>query len=192
MSSLIEIVDVGGADERQAEFFAQFDDPLVDDLLLGDRRVMLQFEEIVPLAEDPAIHRRDPLRLVVVLGDQRARHLGGEAGREADQPFGIFAQDLVIDTRLVIEALGVREADELDQVLVADLILRQEDEVVVLGVGLAALRAHPARRDIRLDADDRLHPRLVRRLVEVDRAVERAVIGEGDRRPSRTRCARFI
>ena len=47
-----------------------------------------------------------------------------------------------------------------------------------VGVGLAFLVAHRPRRDVGLHADDRLDARLGRRLVERDRAVEGAVVGQ--------------
>ena len=37
----------------------------------------------------------------------------------------VLAQQLVVNARLVVEALGVRHADEADQVLVASLVLGQ-------------------------------------------------------------------
>ena len=42
----------------------------------------------------------------------------------------------------------------------------------------------PARRDVRLDADDRLDPRRLRLAEELDRAVEVAVVGQRQRRSS--------
>ena len=48
-----------------------------------------------------------------------------------------------------------------------------------LGVGLALPVGHRAAGDVGLDADDRLDPLRGRRLVEGDRAVEGAVVGEG-------------
>ena len=38
---LIEVVDVGGTDKGQAQILAQFDHAAIDDLLLGDRGVVL-------------------------------------------------------------------------------------------------------------------------------------------------------
>ena len=49
-----------------------------------------------------------------------------------------------------------------------------------LGVGLALLLGHRPAGDVGLDADDRLDPLGLRRLVERDRAVEGAVVGDGE------------
>ena len=56
--------------------------------------------------------------------------------------------------------------------------LGQQDHVVVIGVLLALLLGHAPGADVRLDADDRLDPGLLRRGVERDDPVHAAVIGE--------------
>ena len=77
----------------------------------------------------------------------------------------------------------MRRGDEGHEVLVAGEVFRQEHEVEGLAVtfdsrvALEAVRA----RDVRLGADDRPNAGLARLHVEVDRAVERAVIGERER-----------
>ena len=50
-----------------------------------------------------------------------------------------------------------------------------------LAVGLALLVGHRAAGDVGLDADDRLDALVLRGLVERDRAVEGAVVGDGHR-----------
>ena len=70
--------------------------------------------------------------------------------------------------------------DEPAQVPVADVVPGQQDQVEGLGVGLALLVGHRAAGDVGLDADDRLDPLGRGGLVEGDRAVERAVIGQGE------------
>ena len=86
---------------------------------------------------------------------------------------------LAVDPRLVVVAVEVGVGDEAAQVLVADPVLGQQDQVERLGVGLALLVGHRAPGDVGLDADDRLDALGRGRLVEGDRPVERAVVGDG-------------
>ena len=43
----------------------------------------------------------------------------------------MLAQQFFVDARLVVEALGISGADQLDQVLVARVVLRENDQVIV-------------------------------------------------------------
>ena len=104
-----------------------------------------------------------------------------EARRQPDQALGVLGEVLAVDARLVVVAVEVRVGDEPAQVLVAGPVPREQDQVVGLGVRLALAVGHRAPRDVGLDADDRLDLGLLARLVEGDRAVQRAVVGQGER-----------
>ncbi len=90
-------------------------------------------------------------------------------------------QVFAVDARPVVVAVDVGVRDEPAQVPIADQVLGQEDQVERLGVGLALLVAHRPAGDIRLDADDRLDALRSRGLVEGDRAVQGAVVGDRQR-----------
>ena len=113
--------------------------------------------------------------------------LAVEAGRQADQALRVPGEVLAVDARLVVVAVEVGVGDEAAQVPVAGPVLGQQDEVVGLGVGLALAVGHRASGDVGLDADDGLDLALLAGLVEGDRAVERAVVGDGEasRSPAR-------
>ena len=104
-----------------------------------------------------------------------------EARRQADQALAVAGEVLAIDARLVVVAVDVGVGDEPAQVPVADEVLGEEDQVEGLGVGLALLVGHRPAGDVGLDADDRLDALRPRGLVEGDRAVERAVVGDRHR-----------
>jgi len=87
----------------------------------------------------------------------------------------------VIDPGLVVVAVHVGVGHEPAQVLVADVVLGEEDQVEGLAVGLTLLRGHRPRGDIGLDPDDGFDPLVPGSLVERHRAVERAVVGDGHR-----------
>ena len=153
---------------------------LVEPGLLG-QAVVLELEEEVVLAEDVAVLAGDVSGQLPVLDLERLRDLAAEAGRQPDQALAVLRQVLAVDARLVVVAVDVGVGDEPAQVLVAGVVLGEEDQVEGLAVGLALLVGHRAAGDVRLHADDRLDPLVLRGLVEGDRAVERAVVRDGHR-----------
>ena len=116
-----------------------------------------------------------------VLDLERLGHLAAEARAQADEALAVLREVLTIDARLVVVAIDVGVGDEAAEVLVAAVVLGQEDQVEGLAVGLAFLVGHRPAGDVRLDADDRLDALVLRGLVEGDGAVEGAMVGDGHR-----------
>ena len=117
--------------------------------------------------------------LLAALGERR-HELPGGASRQDDQPLRVTLEQLAVDARAVVEALEMRRAREREQVPVAGLIPRQQREMPGRALGRGAVVAAPVGH-VALEADDRLHAGPDRLLVELDGAVEHAVIGEGQR-----------
>ena len=76
----------------------------------------------------------------------------------------------------------MRGSRQRQEVAIPNVVLGQEDEVVVVRIGLALLVGHAAGRDVGLDADDRLDSGLLGGGVERDDAVHAAVVGQRQRR----------
>ena len=148
-------------------------------LLLRDP-VVLQLQEEPVLAEDVAVLAGEPAGQLPVVHLEGLGDLAAEAGRHADQALAVPGQVLPVDAGLVVVAVDVGVGDQPAQVLVAGHVGRQQHEVEGLAVGLALLVRHRPPGDVGLHADDRLDARLGGRLVERDRAVERAVVGDGE------------
>ncbi len=87
-------------------------------------------------------------------------------------------EQVLIDARLVVEAVEVAGGDQLDEVAVAFLVFAQQHQVVV-AVGFA-LDADALLRDVDFAADDGVDAVVLGVVVELDRAEEVAVIGHGD------------
>ena len=87
-------------------------------------------------------------------------------------------QEIEVHAGLVVVTLEERLGGELHQVVVADVVLGEQDHVVadVLAPG-RPVEAGPW-RDIGLDADDRLDLGLGRSLHEVDHAIHDTVVGD--------------
>ena len=174
-------MDVVGDDEIEPEILGDRLQPDVDDPLLVDALV-LHLEEEVLAAEDVAIGGRRRDRLLLLLGADAGGDFPLEAAAQADQPLRVLREQLLVDARLVVEALGVARRHQLDQVVIALVGLGEEHEVVRRLARRAALGAPIARRDVDLAAEDRVDPALARLVVEDDRREHVAVLGDRHRR----------
>ena len=171
-----EVVHVAGRDERQARLARELRQAGVDPRLDLEARVLhLDVGRVAP--ED----LREPVEVGAgVVGPvllERLADAAGEAAGERDQSLRVPLEQLPVDPRLVVVALEVAGRGELDQVRVAGVVLGEQREVrVALLLRVAVLG------DVELAAENRLDSDLARLLVELDRAGERAVIGERHRR----------
>ena len=187
-----EVVAVVGGDEGEAHLACERDQLPVHALLRRQAVVLdLDVEATVEDAGQLLGRAARPLRLPV---GQVVGHLAAETARERDQPPAELAQQLLVDARLVVEALAIAGGDQLAEVAVALAAHREQDQVVVAArlvvVDAARLLEAALRRHVHLAADDRLHVRLPRRLVELHRPEHVAVVGDGARRHSRAGDAR--
>ncbi len=174
---LVDVVAVVGPHQRHTEVLTQLGQVGVDPLLSLEA-IGLELQVVGPGLEDIGV-LADPVSggVHVATGDQ-ARDVAPEAGRQSDQSLAVFAQNLSIDTRVVIEALEVPVADQALEILVADLVLGQEDDVVIFAVGLGLGLTIG---DVGLAAEDRLHTVGLGLLVELDGAEHVAVVGHRHR-----------
>ena len=177
---LLQVVHVVGDDERQAELARDRLQADVDDLLLLDALV-LHLEEELSGAEDVAEGGGGLERPPVLPAPQARRHLALEAAAQADEPLGVPGQQVLVDPRLVVEALGEPRRDELDQVVEALVGLGQQHQVVVRLARRARALVPAARRDVHLAAQNRLDAALLRLVVERDRREHVPVLGDRER-----------
>ncbi|MEZ4457289.1 MAG: hypothetical protein R2882_12200 [Gemmatimonadales bacterium] len=174
-----EIVRVVGGHDREPEVLRQLDHAVEDHPLLVDT-VILDFEPEPVGAEEPGEPLRGGLGLVVALGPETVGHLAREAGRQADDAFGVLFERLLVDPGAAIEALGVPDRRELDQVLISGLVFREQDQMAVVRRRLGGfLRAAAvAVGEVGLEAEDRPELAGLGRLIELPGPVHVAVIGE--------------
>ena len=119
-------------------------------------------------------------RLLLALLDDPLAEARLEAARERDHALRVALQQLHVDVCLAAaKALQIAERGELDQVPEAGAVAGQQRQVVALVAHLLALVA--VVHEVGLEAQDRLHAVLAARLVELDRAVQDAVVGEPQR-----------
>ena len=145
------------------------DDLVVDHLIIIDfprqarnLRLVEHHLQVVVVAEHLLVPLDDFIDLFHVAGKDGARDLTRHAGGAADQALVVLLQHLMADAGTVVHALDVRRGHDLHEVLVALVVLRQQDQVVI------ALLLHPVvpHRHVRLAPDDRLHRRMLLRVLE--------------------------
>ena len=157
-----------------------------------------ELEEVVALSEDSLMLQSDRAGRVDALIGDGPRQLTLQARRERDQALAALAQQVLIHARTVVVALEVGRRHQCHEVLVADEVLGEEDEVPGLAmpfgprIAVETVVAGDVRLEFahtptyihhgRLDTDDRFDAGVTAERVEVDRAVEGAVIGESERR----------
>ena len=133
-------VAVVGAHELDAFFLGNLHQHGIGALLQGegitvgtDIRVFdlmtLQLE-IVVVAEDPVVPAGGFLGALDIAFKDLGRHLTGDTRRTDNQIFVIFLQVVAVGTRAVIVSVGPGPADELDQILIAMVVLCQHNEVI--------------------------------------------------------------
>ena len=137
---LVGVVAVVGGEQRRTDLLGDLDQLRVR-LALGRQAVVLQFDEQVVAPEDvlqPAALASAPLSSPL---SSDLQHVPTEAPGGGDQALGVLLEQLPVDAGLVVVALHEGEARQLDEVLVAGLVLGQQREVVVelrAALGVAA------------------------------------------------------
>ena len=170
---LAQVVAVVGGHQGQARLLGQLHEPVVDDLLLFEA-VGLQLQ-VEAVREDVHVLPGHHERLVEGAVAQGVGHLALQAGREADDPLAVGAQELLVHARLVVEPVQEPGGHDLDQVVVADEVLGQQDQMealLVLPVGHVV-------GDVDFAADDGLDAVLLGFEVEGYGPEEIAMVGDG-------------
>ena len=183
-----QVVDVGGADDRPPDLARDPRDPLVRAVLLGNL-VVLELEVDVVGTERPHQVFDVGARVRRALLHEPLAEPRLQAAGERDQALGVRVDQLHVDVRLSApEALQVAGRRELDQIAQPRLVASQQRQVIALVLDLLTLA--PVVDQVGLEPDDRLHGVLAAGLVELDRAVQDAVVGEPERRHPELGCPR--
>ena len=117
--------------------------------------VALQLQVVV-VAEEVLIPLDGLLGLVVALGHNLFGHLAAQAGGADDESLVVFLQLAPVGAGAHVVADGPGARHEFDKVVIALLVLGQDDEVPAALVGLAFLLVHGAVCHVHLAPDDGL------------------------------------
>ena len=188
---VVEIVAIVGGDEGDAGFFGETNELRVDALFDGEA-LILNLEEEIAFAEDVAEAVGVFAGLVEFVVDDTFGDGAAETGAESDEAFGMFAEEIVIDARLVVEAFEEAGGNELDEIVIALEILAEKDEVIAAacagfeivaifggGAGFFAAVVAAALGDVDFATDDGLDVALAGFIEEIGGGEEVAVVGDG-------------
>ena len=178
------VVHVVGTYHLQVELLGQLQE-IGNNLHLQRNPVVLQFHEIILLAENihELTHRRSG-RLVILL-QQKLGHPTLQASRKADQPLAVLGQPFHIRSRMVVKTIHVGIRNQQRQVFVTLVILGQHSQVIVsVLVAPGALYVLVVRHQVRLATDQGLYTVLLRLLQERYGAEQVPVVRKRHRRMS--------
>jgi hypothetical protein len=143
--------------------------------------VVLELEIEVAFAEDLGIETRFLRRGIGLPLDDEAGDLACETGAARDDPLVMLLDELVVDPRLVVEALHVARGHEPDEVRVSRCILGDHHEVMILVARLrAGFDVAGIRCDVEFAAYERIDAVLPAGVVEFQGAEHVPVVGEGE------------
>ncbi len=136
----------------------------------------------MPRSEDVAVRRGRLERLPFLAVRQAFRDFAFQAAAQADQALAVLREQVLVDPRLVVEALGVAGRHQLDQVVVALERFGQQHQVVLRLAGIAALGPPVSRSHVDLAPENRLDAARAGVVVEDHRRKQVAVLGHGEGR----------
>jgi hypothetical protein len=150
----------------------------VDDALIFWQMVILYLKE-VSITEDVGVLIYYTILRLRCTVHYRLRQLTTQASAQADQAIVVLREQLLVDAWLEVEALGVSERRQLDEVVPADLILCEKNQMVVLALAVERTSFFVCpmpRRDVDFATKYGLHTVLVACALELERATQRSVI----------------
>ncbi len=136
--------------------------------------------QIIVLAEYLLELLHDARCLLQIVVHDGLWQFAAETGRTAYQPLVILPQQLLVDTRFIVESFRPGVGDKFDEVVVSLEILGEQDEVVArffVLVLFAVVLYH-----IDFASEDGFESRRVGRIVELLYAEHIAVVGNGNGR----------
>ena len=170
------IVRIVGRRKGDARFLGQAHQQRIDFQLFA-QTVILYFQIIVSFAENVPIPQGNRFRFFVVPSLQCLGHFAEHTARKGDQSLVMLPKQFQINAGLNIKARCPTLRNHGDQVLVAHIVLTQQNQMEPFAVGSVKFVVSGAGRHITLTADDRLDSPFLRSLIKINHAVHDAVIG---------------
>ncbi len=174
---LAEIVAVIGRNQRDLEFFLQLQQVALNARFFR-QSLVLNFEIEIAFAENIAERYGGFTSCVVLPFSEILGNFTLKTRGQTDQPSGVLSQEFLAYARLVVEAMQRRLRDNLDQIAIAFIVLRQHDKMVVaiaFLIGTVVLFL----ADVEFATQDGLHARFLRSVYERHSAEDVAVVGHG-------------
>ena len=173
------VMTVVGRDGRQTRLPCQGHQPRIHDHFFFESLV-LDLEEEITLTQDIFVCPGRLEHRILGAPERGGRHFPFETCGEPDETFRVRREELLVDSRLVVEPFEVAGGNQLHEIRVALVTFRQQDQVVI-GIGNTAPGGPveaTTRRDVDLTAQNRFHAFFLCRLKKGDGAEHVPMIGE--------------
>ena len=167
-----------GRNQTDAVFIRQFDKTFIGNTFFR-QAMILNFQEVIVLAEDVNILLHQTVSFIFVVLNQCPRHITGNTSRQTDNPLMVLPQKLLVHTRLVIHAFNIGQRHQLYQILIAGLIFSQQNQMVILGSIDFLTFLAGAGSKINLAANNGLNALLLAFFIKINRAIHDAMVGNG-------------
>ena len=177
-----EEVRVVGGNDGQSEFGTEGENLCIEPGLAA--RVMRLNFEVVAILKDLGVPACGGAGFVPAVVLEMGRDLAGEAGGTHHQSFGVSGKQLAIHPGARVEAFGVSERGQFDEVLVAGAVAGEEHEVIVGSQPgtWAGLQSSVTCGDVRFHADNGAETRFPCLLLKLPRGVHVAVVRDREGR----------
>ena len=123
-------------------------------------------------------------RFIFLLVRQMLNHFACNARRRNDHAFAVFLQHFAVNPwprkNAFAHAVEMRARGQLDEILVANLVLGQQQQMIIILAALGHRRFDRTRSHIRFNADNWLDVGFFGGGVKLHRAIHHAVVGQGD------------
>ena len=175
------IMDVVGCQKTEPVTIGHFQQGFVDRCQFRDA-MLLEFDKEALPAKNIHVLPHYLVSFLHVSLEDRLRDLGSQAAGGGDQAFTMTIHESAVDAGLVVISIELGGARYLEQVLVAGLVLGQEQHVKTGLVLLRVAVCHPTHRQVGFNADNGFDAFPPGGAVKGHGAIHGAVIGQGDGR----------
>ena len=173
-----DVMDVVGGCQGESQLVSKAKLICPDGLLIV-KAVILQFDVKVSFSE--YIPESNGFRLcsLVIPVKEHSLHVSRKACAEADEPFAVSPENVLVDTRLVVISFRISYGYYLDQVLVTLFVFCKQNQMPLAFVAVSIFIQMTSGGGVNLAADDGLYSLSLAFFVEVHDSEHGSVIGDG-------------
>ncbi len=118
-------MDIISGNYRNRQFFAEFINMIINQLLMRQMRMMLNFQiKIISAEQIPITPNHLPRRIQIII-DNIGRQLAGQASSQANQPLMMLGQQFPINSRPIIKTGQMSNSGQFNQIPITLFILSQ-------------------------------------------------------------------
>ena len=143
------------------------------------KSMILHFEIKIAVTENGIEPLGSSLCTVIIPRQQKLWDFARNTGRQAHKTVAVFFEQITVNPRLKIKALGVRQRHHFYKIFVTNLVFYKQNEVVIFAVKIFILIVPTAWRNINFTAYNRLDALLFALTIKIHGTIHIAVVGYG-------------